>query len=245
MEERPGTSGLKRIARRRSAADVFRLLGVAMFVGHLVGCTSTGPGSPSARETKAVGAGEKAIVLLRVRCTIESQQPFEPFGNSLDDDNVSFGLGSFETGGEPERVPLRFLSPESRKNGWTYLVVPHGVHYLAVYPPRRTDVFTYARAIKGAPRWRIDIPQGARLVYAGTLRLAGTSDGLLFGGRIMRFIRTDEMSVGNEEELARMLLTKEFPGFGETRTVLMRLQQGPTILRSPLPSPASQGSQDR
>jgi hypothetical protein len=190
------------------------------------------------RERTAVGAGEKAIVLLRVQCTIESQQPYETFSYSLMDDNISFGLGSFETGGEPKRLALlRFLSPESRKDGWTYFVLPHGIHYLAVYPPRRTDVLTYERGLKNAPRWRLDIPPDARLIYAGTLRFTGESDWLLFGGRILRSVRIDEMSVTNDEEWARKLLTEEFPGFGEVQTMLLRLHQGPTILRSPLPSP--------
>ncbi len=177
------------------------LLLVSTFVGHLVACASTG--SLTAEEGTAVGAREKAIVLLRVQPTIENRQPYEAFSHALMDDNISFGLGSFDTGGEPKRVAgLRFLSPESRKNGWTYFVLPHGTHYLAVYPPRRTDVLTYARGIKDAPRWRIDIPPDARLVYAGTLRVVGTSDSLLVGGRIMRSMRTDEMSVTNEEEIA-------------------------------------------
>jgi len=192
----------KRVARQRSGVNIFRLFSAAIFVSCLVGCASTG--LPTVKERTAVGAGERAIVLLRVQCTIESQQPYEAFSYSLMDDNVSFGLGSFETGGEPERLALlRFLSPESRKNGWTYFVLPHGIHYLAVYPPRRTDVFTYERGIRNAPRWRIDIPQDAKLVYAGTLRFTGESDWLLFGGRILRSIRIDEMGVTNDEELAQ------------------------------------------
>lgn len=237
------THSQERVVRHRSSANIFRLLSVAMFVTHFIGCASTR--LPTAKERTAVGAGEQAIVLLRVQCTIEKQQPYEAFSYSLMDDNISFGLGSFKTGGEPERLALlRFLSPESRKNGWTYFVLPHGIHYLTVYPPRRTDVFTYERGIKNAPRWRIDIPQDARLVYAGTLHVAGESDGLLLGGRIMRSIRIDEMRVSNDEELARKLLTEEFPGLGEAQTLLLRLQQGTTILRSPLPSPTKRGSQN-
>ncbi len=214
----------------------FRLLLVAVFVSHLVGCASTG--LPDAKERAAVDAGEKAIVLVRLQCTIENRQPYEAFSHLLMDDNISFGVGSFRTGGEPERLALlRFLSPESRRNGWTYFVLPHGTHYLAIYPPRRTDVFTYMRETKNAPRWRIDVPQDARLVYAGTLQVSGTSDSLLVGGAIMRSIRTEETSVTNDEALARELLSAEFPDFGEVRTVLLRPQRGPTILHSPLPSP--------
>jgi hypothetical protein len=195
-------------------------------------------GLPSAAEKTAVDAGQKSIVLLRVQCTVEDGTPYEAFAHALVDDNVSFGVGSFDTGGEPRRLELlRFLSPESRRDGWTYLVLPHGTHYLAVYPPRRTDVFSYQRSLKDAPRWRIDIPRGARLVYAGTLRLAGASDRLIAGGRILRSIRVDAMRVADEEALARELLVEHFPGLGEVHAALLVRQEGPIILHAPLPSP--------
>jgi hypothetical protein len=236
MKQRPMTNSRERTARQRIDVNIFRLFSVAIFVSYLAGCASTG--LPTVKERIAVGAGEKAIVLVRVQCKIENQQPYEVFSYSLMEDNISFGLGSFKTGGEPERLALlRFLSPESRKNGWAYFVLPHGIHYLAVYPPRRTDVFTYERCIRNAPRWRIEIPQDVRLVYAGTLHFTGESDWLLLGGRILRSIRIDAMSVTNDEELARKLLMEELPGFGEAQTFLLSLQQGPIILRSPLPLP--------
>lgn len=234
MNQPPKTRYRERIAGHSRALRFLRLLSAAVFVSHLVGCASSG--LPAGEESSAVGAGEKAIVLLRVVCTVENQKSYEPFSHSLAEDNISFGLGSFETGGEPKRLAaLRFLSPESRKDGWTYFVIPHGIHYLAVYPPRRTDFLTYERGLKQAPRWRMDIPPNARLVYVGTLRIGGESSPLLFGGRIMNSIRTDDMSVTNDEEQARELLIEAFPRFGAVQTELLRLQQGPTILRSPLP----------
>jgi hypothetical protein len=236
MKQPLRTQSRERVAGQRRGLGILRLLSVCVFVSYLVGCASTG--LPTVKERTAVGASEKAIVLLRVDCTVENQQPYEAFRHSVMDDNISFGLGSFETGGEPKRLALlRFLSTESRKDGWTYFVLPHGIHYLAVYPPRRTDVLTYERGLKNAPRWRLDIPSNARLIYAGTLRFTGESIPLLFGGRIMTSIRINEMSVTNDEEWARKLLTEEFPGFGEVQSVFLRLQQGPTILRAPLPSP--------
>ncbi|MCD6681659.1 MAG: hypothetical protein LT102_13595 [Burkholderiaceae bacterium] len=210
-----------------------RLFLVSILLG-LVGCASIG--APTAEERTALAASGNAIVLLRVQCTIEDRQPYEPFRHVVGDDNISLGLGSFETGGEPERLASRFLSPQSRNDGWTFLVLAPGTYYLAFYPPRRTDVFTYARGIKDAPRWRIDVPPDARIAYVGTMRLSGASDRLLFGGSILRSIRADEMSVANEEELARALVKAQLPGAGELRTVLMKLQEGPTILHAPLPA---------
>lgn len=232
---RPASTATERTARQKPFAVVFVLLLASMLLVSLAGCSSTG--APTAQERGAVASGGKAVVLLRVRCTVENDQPYEPFSHVIGDDNVGFGWGSFETGGVPERgATPRFLSPQSRKDGWTYFVLPSGTHYLAVYPPRRTDVLTYARQIRNAPRWRLDIGLDDRLVYAGTLRIAGESDALLFGGRILRSIRTDEATVVNEEALARALLAEALPPFGEARTALLAPQRGPTILHAPLPS---------
>lgn len=224
-----------RNAGQRWRLDILRLMSGCLIISQIVGCASIE--LPTANERAAVGAGEMAIVLLRMNTTVENQQPYEAFKHSITEDNISFGVGSFDTGGEPRRLALlRFLSPESRKDGWTYFVLPHGVHYLAAYPPRRTDIWTYERNIKNAPRWRLDIPPKVKLIYAGTLHLSGKSTPLLVGDRIMTSIQTDNMRVTNEEEFARKLLKKEFPEFGEVQSVLLRLHEGPTILRSPLPS---------
>lgn len=226
---------------RRRWGGFLRFSGLLASVIHLVGCASTG--LPTARERTAISVGEKAVVLLRVESTIENQQPYEPFhfywGVYLVDDSISFGLGDFKTGGVPKRMEtLRFLSPESGRNGWTYFVLPHGIYYLAVYPPRRTDISTYEGRLHNAPRWRIDVPENARLVYAGTLHLTGESDPLLFGGRAMMSIRSDQITVGNDHELAGRLFAEHFPGVGEGQVVLMqRHEGGPIILRSPLPAP--------
>lgn len=38
---------------------------------------------------------------------------------------------------------LRFLSGETRKEGWTYLLLEPGLHYLAAHEPQSTNVFAY------------------------------------------------------------------------------------------------------
>ena len=93
MNQPPGTRHRERIARRSRAPGFLRVLGVSVFVASLVGCAASG--LPAGKETTAVAAGEKAMALLRVVCTVENQQPYEAFSHSLVDYNISFGLGSF------------------------------------------------------------------------------------------------------------------------------------------------------
>lgn len=222
-------------AMRGKRHGFLRFTAALAAAAQLAGCASTG--KPTERENAAVLGGERTIVLLRVVCAIENQQAFEPFASSLVDDNVSFGLGTFETGGVPVRSSsLRFPSPASRNQGWTYFVLPHGTCYLAVYPPRRTGAFAYDRSLINTPRWRIDIPQGAGLVYAGTLHLTGKSDWLIGGGRIMNSIQHAATTVGNEQARAGKIAAECFPELGRMQVALMRRHEGgPVILKSPLP----------
>lgn len=196
-------------------------------------------GGTTASSNAQVAAGDKAIVLLRVESTTSDGQAYEPFASALQEDNVHLGLGTFETGGEPRRgVIQHYLSPESRRAGWTCLALPHGTHYLAFYPPRRTDYASFERSIRNAPRWRVDVPAHARLVYVGTLRLAGESDALLLGGRILRSIRYADASVVDDRRTAARLLAERYADLGEPQVALMQRHEGPIILRSPLPAAA-------
>jgi hypothetical protein len=198
----------------------------------LAGCASVNP--PTQAELAAVSAGRQAIILLRVQCMIGGR-PYEPFSYGLGEDNVGFGLGTFDTGGEPRATGLRFPSQESRRAGWIYFVLRPGVYYLAVRPPQRGSLRAYDEALLTGPRWRIDVPAHAKAVYVGTLRLTGEADPLLFGDRIMRSIDGDSATVEDERDFAVALLAREFPAAGEPETVLMRRwRKGePIIIRTP------------
>jgi hypothetical protein len=206
--------------------------GLLTLAAWLAGCASVNP--PAQAELAAVAAARQAIVLLRVQCMIEGR-PYEPFSYRLGEDNVGFGLGTFDTGGEPRAVASRFLSVQSRRAGWTYFVLRPGIYYLAVRPPQRSDWRAYERSLQTGPRWRIDVPEGAKAVYAGTLSLTGAADPLLFGDRIMRSIAGDASRVEDEREFAAAVLAREVPTAGEPETVLMRRwREGePIMIRTP------------
>jgi hypothetical protein len=223
---------------KNASTGLLKIAGFFALLIHLFGCASTG--MISDREQAAVDAGEKAIVLLRIHCTIDNQQ-CEPFINPTftADPIIFFGLGAFETVGEPRFSGHRFLSEESRRAGWTYFVLSPEVYYLAVIGPDSSAMSkaSDSQYFREAPRWRIDVPENAKLIYVGTLQLEGKSDGkLLFGGKIVRPISSDEVTLTNEHELASSLLAEYFPDVGETKTILMqRWRRGdPVIIRSPM-----------
>lgn len=211
---------------------VRRLLYLAtriMLVVVLSSCTSSH--LPSAKDYELIRSGKRIIVLLRITGEINGE-PYEVFEHSLPDDNIGLALGSFETGGEPKQIVPVFLSAQTRKGGWTYLLLEPGLYYLAIQPTLRTSPFSYAEKFKSAQLWRLDIPLKSELVYVGTLHLPSIRQSLLFGTTISSFI-SDKIIVCDEENIARKVAAEFFPEFGIPKTILMQRHEGPIILKAP------------
>ena len=212
---------------------LLEILGLLVWSIYLTGCASQTVITETDRI--AVSSGEKALVLLRVQCTVDNQ-PFVPFINPTltEDPIIFFGLGTFETIGEPRITGHRFLSEESRRAGWTYFVLTPGIYYLAVIGPDSSSMSKAADSqyFQEAPRWRIDVPADVKLIYAGTIQLTGKSDGeLLFGGKVITSVNSEKITLGNEHALASALLAEHFPGIDTMKTILMqRWHQGDSII---------------
>jgi hypothetical protein len=217
------------------AVSLLVAIGCIAFLPYIGGCSATGVLLD--RDSAAVKAGRESIVLLRVECVIddlgcEAFPSMNPF-----DAQIWFNVGGFESAGAPKRDSLdtAFLSDASRQAGWTYFVLAPGVHYLSAQANRnRSD-----EALRNAPRWKVDIPQGSKVLYAGTLHVTGRGERLLFGGTAMDAIRGDEATVRDEHELADKLASELLPDFGPVTVALMqRWHPGePIILRSPPSTP--------
>ncbi|MDW7773527.1 MAG: hypothetical protein SCH71_11630 [Desulfobulbaceae bacterium] len=222
--------------RHRSVfVELHRISCQLVLLLHLVGCSPL-MGGLSEKEMAAVDAGEKTIVLLRIECTAGGQ-PCEPLNN------VTFGLGSFETAGAPKEITTRTLSQESARMGWTYFVLEPGLYYLAVLTPRQTDVFSYQKMLQDCPRWKIDIPENIKFLYVGTLLLEGEGIKPLFGGKGIfghdikwRLASIKSMTMHDDHELAVKLQHDHFTDFGPVNIALMQYWQkgDPIILRSPV-----------
>jgi hypothetical protein len=185
-------------------------------------------GQPGATKLDPAAAmvEETAIVLLRIRCTI-GDQPCEPFP-ARRPPLVGLGLGTFDTVGEPELTRYDSFSKESWREGWVYFSLSPGVYYLAIQGPDSN--LLHGRNIRDAPRWRLDVPEGARMVYAGTVQLAGRVE-----YNSILPTDSDEWTVSDEHELADRLLAENLPDAGASETILMqRWHPGdPIIIRSP------------
>jgi hypothetical protein len=184
-------------------------------------CATTG--LPKANERLAIQNGKQILVLLRITCELEDATSVEAFKSIFVADDINIGLGSsFLVGGKVNRVIPRFLSPETRKQGWIYLILESGIHYFAFQGPQITDRFGYEKQLRFAPRFRVNIPKNNSLVYIGTLHLHCHSRRYLFGGKSCDFFDKRRMVVQNEESLAKKVETEYFSDFGSGQTLLMQ-----------------------
>jgi hypothetical protein len=189
----------------------------------MVGCASTGV--PEGKVAEEIREGKKVVVLLRVVAQIGSQN-YSAFEHDLVDDNICFGVGGFDTGGKLRRVEMqKFVSPESRENGWIYMVLEPGTHYVTIQPPRRTNLFAYMRRFDEPPLWQLNIPQGAKIIYGGTVKVEGYGDPLITGGMIMREIAYRSIT-GDDQEQASLLSAEYFSDLGVPKVSLLQTYDG-------------------
>lgn len=221
-----------------------QLLLFLILIGFATGCAVSG--LPSGEQYKAIQAGKRAVVLLRVTAELKDGTEVTAFLNDRLDfgktlcglpcganigDNISLGLGSFDTGGEVRRTSHLYFSAKTHRQGWIYFILEPGIYYLAVQGGRSTELTTYERELLSLPRWRIDIPTGSPITYAGTLHLKCQSAWNIMGTK--NCIAIDAMAIRNEEALAKTISTEYLLDLGPPQTILMQRHSGPIILRTP------------
>lgn len=215
------------------------LAALAAFASLGLGCQAVGGLTDG--ERSQLYAGERVVVLLRIECAIDGQ-PAEPFGEEefAGSPIFGFGLGSFETVLEPVPIAPRMLASDSERGGWIYLFVAPGTYHFAVLGPD-TNVVSMHQTISHsplahAPRWHMDVPDQASIVYAGTLSFeAKTAGELLLGGRIIQPDPSGTVSVRDEFDEAAIVAARHFPAVERVTSVLLRRwRPGDTkLLRTP------------
>lgn len=224
------------IPRQRTAIP--KLVGMVLFLV-LVGCEHEHqfirPLSPD--ESARIKAGDSAIVLLRFAVQDEKGTRLDPFarfeGTTHSEDFYGLPVGDFDSGGKPKRREVRILSVEARNQGWLMLNLPPGYYYLVI-----------ARAIFGpnyaesAPRWRIKVPRGAPVIYAGTFHLSATTAHELFDWHRISIAEIDDAAttVEDETEPAVQTARRDLPGLPPPVTRLAVLHTGPILLGVPPPA---------
>jgi len=208
---------------------ILQLLMFPVLIGFATGCAVSV--LPSGKQYAAIQAGKRAVVLLRVTAELKDGTEVAAFPSPLTGDIIGLGLGGFETGGEVKRTSPTSLSAETRRQGWIYFILEPGIYYLAVQGARTGDVTAYERELKSLQPWRIEIPVGSPVAYAGTLHLECQSKWYIGGGKSCNFI--EGIVVRNEQALAMTISEKYLSDLGPPQTLLMQRHSGPIILRTP------------
>jgi hypothetical protein len=190
-------------------------------IAYFISCASTG--KPQAKERSLIQEGKQSIVLLRINGTLDDGTSVEPFPGSFYQDNMNIGVCSDDPEGKVERViPQKFLSSETRKQGWIYLILKPGTHYLAFQGARTTIPFIWDKQLQNARRLQIDIPEVTPSIYAGTLKLRCRNAWNIVGAKNCHYYDESRMVIHDETKLAKEIVAEHLSDYGTPQTVLMR-----------------------
>jgi hypothetical protein len=225
MKLAPSIEGsLKCLTKERWAA-------MRLWAGVLVALAGAGCATTSGPPTD-VQARQSAVLLLRLITEVEGRIA-PPFPSSLlPTDNIALGVGEFSNGGKIRAATLRFLSGNTRKEGWAYLLLEPGqVYYLAPHEPISTGALKYDALWATRPRWSVEIPAQARLVYGGTFYLPGKGQWRLFGAKQLVEFDEAKAEVRNESIQAEQIVKQRLSGLGHMSIQLAKKwEPGDTIV---------------
>ncbi len=201
----------------------------------LAGCAIIGPLDETT--LARVRAGERSAVMLRFVATNEEGQPVLPFAAGLSDDSLGLALGDFDSGGIPAPGPAaaRIPSGAARDDGLVVLLLRPGYHYLVVQGARRTDAFTYTARYRTLPRWRLAVPAGVPMLYAGSFLLRVRSERLIFGDVVITAVDQEATVIRDESDWARQAAARDLPALPGPVTRLAVRHAGPILLGTPPP----------
>ena len=174
-------------------------------------CTT---GLPTVNERSDVQSGKKSVVLLRITCElIEDNTPIEAFPGSMSASVMILKGGPIIGGKVDVAGAYRFLSPETRKQGWVFFYLEPGIHYLVF------EGMASAAGMYYSPRYEVKIPENSPVVYIGSMHLYCESP-YIFETACGAFDK-NKMIVSNEEIKAKKLQKEFLPDLGSLQTVLM------------------------
>lgn len=190
---------------------------------------------PSAADLRSEDGRNRAVVLIRVVTEIDGKDS-PAFPSSISEDSIWLGLGDFSTGGKIRPAAQLFLSADTRRNGWTYLLLEPGIYYLAPHVFQNDNAFAYDASWEATPpRWRLEVPSQPAVIYAGTLFVPGAGRWMLFRGRRMYQFEPQHFQVRDESTLAATIQQAWLKDLGPISTQLVHPHSSyePIILETP------------
>ena len=135
-----------------------------------------------------------------------------------------YKLASFDSGGRFEIISseAQLLEGDDGANGWMKLELPPGTHYLDFY-------LNYFKGM-----FRIDVPKGADIVYAGSI----STDRIYRGANPDTKYPNSDLVISVSDAFAdnETLLRSAFPQADNIENSIFQLHDGPILLYEPLPN---------
>ena len=184
------------------------------------------------KEAAAAKSADSTIVLLRLMVQDQKGDHFDPFALSSE---FKLYIGDFDSGGIPKPHDFQFLSEALKSEGWLMLRLSPGYYYIHGGIFHSHSIF-FARDEDAPRRWRtfrIEVPPGVPIVYAGTFHVVGNSRYVLTQGRQIVEIDSSATSVEDETDLAVQTAHNALPALPRPLTRLAEQNFGPILLGVP------------
>jgi hypothetical protein len=165
-----------------------------------------------------------------------------------------FGLGDFDTGGKPTELntPMGHFSSETRDEGWVYLGLKAGYHYLAfdglarlgtvapIYQPVEGHRVAPDHIFDDVPHWRIAVPPNADVVYGGSFYITGVRWEVFYDNDVLWGVDWTSMELVDESARAKEIARTYIPTRCPVITQMAQRQVEGTPIRLGLPPPVQQ-----
>jgi hypothetical protein len=196
------------------------------------------PDRLSPDELAAIDSGASVAVLLRLVAHDEMGNRLDPFKASYRSKTGSYlglDIGDFDSGGKvPKMHDFHILSTEAWNEGWLTLILPPGYYYLVIGPYTFAGNYRPEDYYTSLPRWRIEVPKGAAVIYAGTFLFHHFTGSFWPRGPL-----DPATKIEDETDLALQAARRDLPSLPPPVTRITIRHTGPILLGIPPPVPSS------
>ncbi|OPY79272.1 MAG: hypothetical protein A4E64_00478 [Syntrophorhabdus sp. PtaU1.Bin058] len=210
---------------------------VVLLVFSLVRCATIG--SPTQNEEDSIKQGKQSIVLVR----IVAEVPDRAIDYAL---SRPISLANIDKGEIPKIYPItHFPSPDSKKEGWIYLLLEPGTYYFSVLPTFPVDSIkerdaetakvteiTFGKPMMFSTFW-FQVPKDTPLLYIGSLKISCEGRRSWWTEDVTE---CSDAEVADESAAAQELAGVSLNQYGPLRTMVLSRYGKPDEKRSPSPA---------